>query len=169
MGNKRFLLITTTILLLLLTGCKTTVSYKKLTSDDCIVVIPTETITPRGKSMARTYYLKVSNINRRIPIPKGSMDYILIKIRKDNHKIISMTSKITDPGYVGQDSAESMNLQLPYTPGEVVVANFKIIQKMEETGSNSFTSWGYMVPTEDGDKNRVSKIVGKDPLLNSWN
>lgn len=156
------------IVLSVLFSCKTTENYDRLTSDDCLIAIPTGIKTPKGTKLARTYYIEVSDLDSKIPIPHNSSDYIYIKIKKDNHSIISLNSKVTNDDYTGKSSNYDMNIQLPYLPGEVIIADFKVFQKIERAESGGYLSNAYMSTISDKEKERVLVDIKKKPELSSW-
>jgi len=162
---KPFLMMTVMIQLF---SCSTTYSNVKLTSDDCMVLIPVGIDRPSGTDLARTYTLQVSGMDHTINIPKTTRGYTMVKIRKDSQNIISLRSKVTNSKYTGSSSKDEIFRDLPYSPGKIVICDFRIIQKIKKVNDHSFTSSINFYPITEAEKDDLVKKFLSEKTNSSW-
>ncbi len=166
MRNLKIILILAVMVQLI--SCSTISNKEKLTSDDCMVLIPVGVDRPVGTHTARTYTLHVSGLDKSIKISKKAVGYIEVKIRRDSQDIIALKSKITDSNFTGKSSNDEMFKDLPYSPGQVVACDFRIIQKMEEVAPNRYiSSIDFKPVSADEQKELVNKFMSQ-PANASW-
>ena len=155
------------IVCVLMASCRTTMNKEKLSSDDCMVLIPVGVDRPAGVDIVRTYNLSISGIEDSIKLPKTTSGYLAVKIRKDSQDIIALKSRIADTGYTGKASKNDMLKELPYSPGQVVVCDFRIIHKIRKSGNHSYSGIVFNPVTEEEKEQMINQFLSQ-PMNSSW-
>jgi hypothetical protein len=164
-----FLLVAASTLGLL--SCASTGSgdfLRRMTSDDCLVVIRT-TVDNRGNApTARQYTFKLSGDYPNIKASNGVDGYMFVRIHEAGVSIIGLSSSISASNVSGASFDIPLDRPLPYKPGEVVVTDFSFAQTLIRNGDKQYTS-GFDFPetAEDHKADVLDKIKALDGAK-SW-
>ncbi|MDC7239630.1 MAG: hypothetical protein PQJ50_04640 [Spirochaetales bacterium] len=104
-------------------------SPEKVDSGDCLLVIPTEFYQQQGSDPVRSYYIRFSHDEREYQIPGDKSGTLTVRLNGPDNKLLSVTSRVTNPKHSGKDFTSEYNLTLPYKSGHVVISSFKFIQR----------------------------------------
>ncbi len=134
--------------LFLMISC-TSIDYsQKLTSDDCMVLIPVGLDKSAGTVAARSYTITIPGLEKPVEIPKVRNGYIPVKIRRDSQDIEALKSSVSNRNFSGKSTSDEIFQELPYEPGQVVVCDFRIVQKIEKVGNSNYDSVNFLPVTE---------------------
>ena len=134
--------------LFLMISCETVDYSQRLTSDDCMVLIPVGLEKSAGTVAARSYKITIPGIEKPLEIPKVRNGYIPVKIRRDTQDIESLKSSVSNRNFTGKSTSDEVFQELPYEPGKVVVCDFRIVQKIEKVGNSNYNEVNFLPITE---------------------
>ncbi len=133
------------VLSLLVASCATAPSYERMTSDDCLVLVPTVIVNPEKISSARNYYLAVSDGRKPLEVKKNDMDFLVLLVREKGIRLTGISSNVSADKATGDSFKQGLNLLLPYERGKVLVADFTFSQTLKrESASRILTYWGFI-------------------------
>lgn len=158
-------------LALLLASCASQITYERLTSEDCLVLIPTEIISTGGMQLTRDYFLNFSDGQKKRKISKVRNDLIPVLIRSDSVTISSISSSISPGGHnvVGGETSYPLDLALPYVPGKVIVFEYTFAQSYEKPDETHVLSrWGFTATPELKKQDYLADFFAR-PESSSWN
>jgi|GEM_PF-3417515 len=158
-------------LALMVASCASQESYERVTSEDCLVLIPTEIISTDGLQIARDYYLHFSDGQKKRKISKVKNELLPIIVRSEGVSISSISSSVSSGGQhnvVGGTSEFPLDLALPYVPGKVVVYEYTFVQSYTKVDGTSFQSrWGFNNTQELKKQDYLADFI-KRPESSSW-
>jgi hypothetical protein len=109
------------------------------TSDDCLVLIRTTIVSSEGAPRDRKYRFLFSDGIPSAQVPSKDEGYVAILVRKPKVKVTGITSTVGGNS-TGEASSTTLELELPYKYGEIIVAPFAFAQSISKTGERTFTS-----------------------------
>lgn len=129
----------------LLVGCATTSPYERLTSDDCLVLVPTQLSNPDNAPLARRYVLHFDRgPDRRVENVREG--YVLVPIR-EFCRLTGLSSSVASDEATGEAFEVRISQDLPYRPGELLVADFTFRQTVKKVAEHRFSTAWDLVPT----------------------
>ncbi len=154
------------VLLLTLSACSSMMYPEKTSSDDCLVIMPTEFVNESNSEPARSYFLGITGQEKKFKIPTRRFSTLYIKINSENDVIDTVTSRVTNPKYTGDDSIDNVNKPLPYSKGGLVISDYKIVQKIVRNKSNLYTSsYTFVELTDDEKKALMDEAMANENLF----
>lgn len=151
---------------MLLVSCVTV--PEKTSSEDCLVIIPTEMIKDNGAEQARSYFLKISDREKEIKVPSGRYGTIKFVSSDRGAMIETVASRVTNPDYKGDPSFHEVNQKISYEPGKLIINDFKIVQSIKQTKANSFMSRYDFVPLSEDEKKTFLENYLSNEDYASW-
>lgn len=136
-----------------------------LSSDDCLVLVPTKMMNPDAIPMARKYRLLIGKKEYRISEAKE--DYVAILVHGPT-AITGLSSKVEAEGFRGESFQVKLAIDLPYRPGEVVVADRTFLFSLEKVGDRSYMSRSDFVDTASDVSQRVLKAFKGSSAAKTW-
>lgn len=152
---------------LVFASCASASSYERMTSDDCLVLLPSTLSNKDGVPTARNYYLQFSDKRKQIKIGKKSDGYILILIRSDDVRITGISSNVGE-GSIGESYAMDLNIPIAYHRGEIVVADYTFEQRLVMINTSSSQSHWNFVETKKEDTAKYLEMFMKTPASKTW-
>lgn len=113
---------------------------QRLTSDDCLVIIPTTLVNNYQLPTARDYFFHFSNYPSSIKVIKDSKSYIAISVNRDDVLLLKLTSNIGENSVTGKEFKQELSIPLPYKRGEVIVADFTFEQVLTRIDARTMQS-----------------------------
>ncbi len=141
----------------LISSCSSS-SAEKLNPGDCLLVIPTEFYKEPGTDPARAYYIKFSHTDREYQVPGDKTGMLSVRLNGPDNKLLSVTSRVINPKYSGNDFTTEYNLTLPYKSGHVVISSFKFIQHTVIEDGTTVTRF-YIDSTSDAERQEVLRAL----------
>jgi hypothetical protein len=142
------------------------------TSDDCLVLIHTTIMADKDAFRARNYRLKLSDGYPVLQVPKDDNGFIAVRVSGPDTKIVRIESDVPSSAGYGSSESRPLDIDIPWEPGKVIVADFTFTQKFtKELNTNTtWSSWD-IIDTSDADKKALLERYRKDksPEANSWN
>lgn len=134
------------------------------TSDECLVLIHTTIMAEHEASRSRVFKLKLSANHPAITVPKYDDGFVMVRISGPEVRIVGIASNVQSPNEYGNSTSAPLDLELPYEPGKVVVADFTFAQKITKNEATR-TTWGSweFVDTSEADKARILELFGQAP------
>jgi len=155
--------------LILLSSCASAPSLERLTSDDCLILIPTTVRSDSDAVIGRKYYFILNESDEKLPISTEKLAYVPIFTRHPGLKISRLTSSVSSNFEGSSSNDELFGMNLPYEPGKVVVYSKMVVYTIKKTGANSYTSQINMVKTDDQTKKQTLDLFfSKDEDAASW-
>lgn len=152
----------------LLAACSTIPSPN--TADDCLVYIKTETSIGADVSPAiatSRYYQLQFNANYD-PVFVGDK-YSVVRISEPGVKIKGIETGLVSSGYIhGEHTVMKADLNLPYQPGHVVVADFIFIKEVKMSGSNTFFANLTVRAYKPGEREALQNEIKDDGKFDGW-
>lgn len=96
-------------------------------------------INPQGIATARSYYFDFSDDRPSIEA-KDNTGYMQVFLREPGLKIIRMRSEVTGSGFRGESYYQDLDIELPYEPGRLVIADFAFVQEYAEIGRTTVSA-----------------------------
>jgi hypothetical protein len=160
-------------ILAFLASCATTASPPnyfppKKTSDDCLVLIHTTIVNKDHVPVARQYNFKISSGYATMTASQDSDSFMIVFVRESGVKIVGITSEVNGYKITGDSLDEPLDIDLPYKPGEVVVADFTFVQTLEKSSENHFISSFEFQGTSDESKAALLEQFRKREGAQSW-
>jgi hypothetical protein len=153
---------------LILHSCVSAPGLERLTSDDCIVLIPTVINNPDKVGVSRSFYISFSDDRRALETKKADEDYIAVFTREAGLRLTGVNSQVTGDRAFGDSSNDDVERTLPYEPGSVIVADFTFFVSISKKGpSETLSSWS-IVETKPEIKERCLKKFKKTKGSTSW-
>ena len=155
----------------MIASCASQETYERVTSEDCLVLIPTEIVGTDGLQLTRDYFLHFSDGQKRRKISKVKDDLLPVIISGDGVAISSLSSSVSSGGQhnvVGGTTEFPLDLALPYAPGKVVVYEYTFVQSYEKTdGAHYLSRWGFNKTPEEKIPGYLAEF-GQRPEAGSW-
>jgi hypothetical protein len=151
-------------------GCATSGSpLERRTSDDCLVLIRTTVRNPDNAPTVRKYEFSLSVEAPALEASNFQEGYMAVLLREPNVKLVMLKSRIQKGSNIRGDSFDQpLDLDLPYKPGEIVVADFVFAQKLVRDSPNEFTTSYEFVNTSDTDRRSILDRFKKTKAAQSW-
>lgn len=162
---KRIILFTLAVFLL--ASC--TSVPEKLSSDDCLVIMKT-TVTKEKDSYkaGRSYSLKISNNDDWVKIAKDKDSFIYFVINNEDDYIEAMKSYVIGHNMSGRNSEFPVEIDLPYEPGKLIIADIGFDLKITYESSGTFMNEpGIFKLSEEEKEKLLRKIQGRGDF-SSW-
>lgn len=148
------------------TSCATIDPNERLTSDDCLVLIPTTMNNTSGANASRYYVVTVDN-GVDLAVKNGDLGYLAIVIRKPQ-SLVSLASSVSGDRVTGNSTKHQIHLDLPYRPGEIVVFPEIFSQSMVKVSETGYqTSWDF-VPLSEHIRAKVLDQFWASSRSSSW-
>ncbi len=158
-------------LVVMIPACASQATYDRVTSEDCLVLIPTEIVSTDGLNLTRDYYLHFSDGQAKRKISKVKNDLIPVLIQSDGVSITMVSSSVSSGGQhnvVGGTYECPVDLKLPYDPGKVIVYEYSFLQSYAKVDGSSFQSrWGFNKTPGDKMEFHMSEFLSR-PEAQSW-
>ena len=149
-----------------LSACQTGAQYEKVSSSDCLVLVPSTLINQEGGPVLRKYYLEL-NDGQVIKVPENKRSFIPIIISQEDVYVISIVSKLDDY-VVGEATKRPMNLQLPYVSGKAVVSDATFVQEIIKKDAYSYVTRAGFINTTSDQKAETMELFRKKKYSESW-
>ena len=153
---------------LITTGCVSSSSKQKLSDDESMIVMRAGTYRDNpGAKSGRNYYLHVSDIDEMCSIPGTEDKYIFFKIYNDQAKFDKLMSRMKS-GWSGSPYTNDLDIELPYSPGKLIVLDLRIALELEKVGSSSYQSNVEFYQMNEEEINELMAEIKTDPEFESW-
>jgi len=147
---------------LIATSCAT--YPERYSSDECLVVIKAVLVNPDGLPQGRNYYFMLSNGESTKSISGG---YLAFKTQGPEVKLVGIASSVSSE-YTGNSSRNEIEIPLPYSPGEVVVADFVFVHDFRRQDSSTVVSSFKFRRIESGEASALINALREKKEYASW-
>lgn len=135
-------------LLAVLVGCASTPASLRLTSDDCLVLIPTRLENPDQAPTARQFSFRLSSGAALASVGQSTVGYVSVLVQGPDVKITGLTSDVRGQNVRGDSWAIDLSAQLPYEPAQVIIWDKTFVHKISKVGDHAFSSdYGFEATT----------------------
>lgn len=157
------------ILLSLVFGsCASMIYPEKESPEESLIVIPTEFIQDAGTEHVRSYYLGFSNQKSNKKLSSQRYGKIFVKLTSEEDKIIEVSSRVTNSGYSGDPISKTVDIDLPYAAGKIMISDFKIVQSIVRTKSKTTRTSYDLIELSEEEKNALMEELILNSSLSSW-
>jgi hypothetical protein len=150
---------------LVFSGCASVPA--KASSDESLVVIKTEFINPDNQPRGFERSFLFSGGYPPSVVGQYSWDFNIVVIREPGVLLQSIGSSI-QAGFHGEGGENAINLPLPYEAGQLVIADFVFVHKVEKTGQHELTSTMSFRRIENQEKADLMNSFKDDGRFSSW-
>jgi hypothetical protein len=141
-------------------------ALERITSDDCLVLIPCTMANKASATIGRTYFLHFSDARRSVKIAKKPLSYIPVRVSEPGLTIQAIKSNI-DEGFIGDKSQSDLEIALPYERGKVIVTDYTFDQVITTKDGTTWIHWRFLDTSEDTSARCVSLFM-KSTDADSW-
>ena len=150
---------------LMLVGCASIPA--KVTPDDSLVVIKTEFVNPDNLPRGREIRFNYSGDYPPSWVGQYSWDFNIVVIKEPGVTLKTISTQL-QANFRGEPWEEVVNWTLPYEPGQIVIADYVFVRKIEKTGEHSQSgSMGFRKIT-DQEKADLMAAIKSDGRFGSW-
>jgi hypothetical protein len=155
------------VAVLLLAGCATTFP-KKVSEQDCLILLKTEVVDKTHGQSNRKYFLNYSGGYPQQSL-FSSRGYVLLLVHEPGVVIESVTSSIgVGTGSTGNFRTYSSGYKLPYEGGKAVVLDFVYVNTVTEGDARSTISRLTSRPLTDNERADLLTKLGQFPEYKTW-
>ena len=135
--------------------------------EDSLVVIKTEFINPDSLPRGRELSFVLSGDYPPSRVGEFSWDFSLAVIREPGVMVKSIGTELQG-NFRGQDWNPDVNVPLPYAAGQIVIADYALVHKIEKTGPNSQSTTLYFRKITPQEKDDLMNALLGDERFASW-
>lgn len=149
-----------------LVSCATLDPYERMTSDDCLVLIPSTLTNDSGTSAGRTFTMEFDN-GVRAAIKNETLGYLVVHLRFPIG-LVAVNSSVTGERMTGATSRTQYGFTIPYLPGQIVVSSLMFSQTVKKVGEREYmTNWDF-VPVPEDVREQVLEAFWKSKEATTW-
>ena len=147
-------------------SCQTGPVYEKLSSTDCLVLIPTVVVKDANTEILRYFKFHLSDGTTRRVWNKPN-DVIQVYMTEPGLRLTGISSHV-DTNALGNHHESELDLELPYKPGKVIVSDYTFMQRQEKINDGRYQSSIGFIETTPEQRQKSMDMFRKMSHSASW-